>query len=80
LVSIRRHRSERPEESRLDEPKLIGDTLNAVGGGWSASGWEILTPAGSYGQEFMVHPAHRAIFFAASIGRLCRLVIVAVKK
>ncbi len=42
---------------------LIGNAQTAVNGGWSASGWEILTPIsgtgypgqpGYYGQEFMV--------------------------
>lgn len=28
--------------------------LNAVQNGWSANGWEILTPIGGYGQEFLV--------------------------
>jgi hypothetical protein len=33
---------------------IIADAKVAVNGGWFASGWEILTPKGSYGQEFMV--------------------------
>jgi hypothetical protein len=46
--------------------QLIGNAADAVNHGWSANGWEILTPLygtggynhpGYYGQEFMVHPA-----------------------
>jgi hypothetical protein len=33
---------------------LIGDALAAVLGGFGGKGWEILTPTGSYGQEFLV--------------------------
>jgi hypothetical protein len=33
---------------------LIGDALAAVSGGFGGKGWEILTPTGSYGQEFLV--------------------------
>lgn len=33
---------------------LIGDALAAVISGFGGSGWEILTPTGSYGQEFLV--------------------------
>ena len=35
---------------------LIGDALAAVIGGFGGKGWEILTPTGSYGQEFLVDP------------------------
>jgi hypothetical protein len=30
--------------------------LNAVDGGFTASGWQILTPTGDYGQEFLIPP------------------------
>jgi hypothetical protein len=33
---------------------LIGDALTAVLWGYQGNGWEILTPIGSYGQEFLV--------------------------
>ena len=33
---------------------LIGDALTAVLWGYKGNGWEILTPIGSYGQEFLV--------------------------
>jgi hypothetical protein len=35
---------------------LINDALAAVLGGFGGNGWEILTPIGSYGQEFLVDP------------------------
>jgi hypothetical protein len=33
---------------------LDANALKAVQNGFTGSGWEILTPAGSYGQEFLV--------------------------
>lgn len=33
---------------------LMGDALSAVLKGFNGDGWEILTPTGSYGQEFLV--------------------------
>jgi len=35
---------------------LMGDALQAVLHGYSGNGWEVLTPTGSYGQEFLVGP------------------------
>jgi hypothetical protein len=33
---------------------LLQDAQNAVSGGFTGQGWEILTPTGTYGQEFLV--------------------------
>lgn len=33
---------------------LVDDALEAVLGGFRGNGWEVLTPIGSYGQEFLV--------------------------
>lgn len=33
---------------------LLQEAQNAVNGGYTGQGWEILTPTGSYGQEFVV--------------------------
>lgn len=33
---------------------MVGEALAAVEGGYKGNGWEILTPIGSYGQEFLV--------------------------
>jgi hypothetical protein len=38
----------------LGSDALIGDAWAAVLGGFGGKGWEILTPMGSYGQEFLV--------------------------
>ena len=35
---------------------LMGDALAAVLRGFRGNGWEVLTPTGSYGQEFLVEP------------------------
>jgi hypothetical protein len=38
------------------ETTLVNDALFAVENGFSGKGWEILTPIGTYGQEFLVDP------------------------
>lgn len=40
----------------FDNDALMGDALAAVLGGFRGNGWEVLTPTGSYGQEFLVDP------------------------
>ncbi|MGB8542841.1 MAG: PEP-CTERM sorting domain-containing protein [Candidatus Acidiferrales bacterium] len=39
-----------------DNDALMGDALAAVLGGFRGNGWEVLTPTGDYGQEFLVDP------------------------
>jgi len=41
----------------LDNNALVHDVREAVLGGFRGNNWEIVTPIGSYGQEFLVDPA-----------------------
>ena len=59
---------------------LINNAFNAVGGGWNPNGWEILTPSGSYGQEFMVHPTPEPSSLLLLLGGLTVFAILALKK
>jgi hypothetical protein len=69
--------------------KLIGDAFAAVGNGWSANGWEILTPIygtggynhpGYYGQEFMVHPVPEPSSILLVLAGLSVLALITLRK
>ena len=71
---------------------LIAQARSTVNGGWSASGWEILTPlagtgygqnghfGGYYGQEFLVHPTPEPSSVLLMLVGLIALVLVGLKK
>ena len=57
------------------ESLLISDAVNAVDHGYKGNGWELLTPNGSYGQEFLVdnvtptpEPSGLILFGSAMLG------------
>lgn len=58
---------------------LITEALNAVNGGFTDSSWEILTPTGGYGQEFMVKTPEPSSLSLLIIG-LIGLAIIAYRK
>ena len=71
---------------------LIAQAQSAVNGGWSAPGWEILTPiagtgyspngplAGNYGQEFLVHPTPEPSSVLLILVGLIAIVLLGLKK
>jgi hypothetical protein len=63
-----------PDNSNA-ESLLISDAVNAVDHGYKGNGWELLTPNGSYGQEFLVdnvtptpEPSGLILFGSAMLG------------
>lgn len=50
--------------------QLVSEALSAVDNGFTASNWEILTPTGSYGQEFLVNTPEPSTWELLAIGLL----------
>jgi len=48
--------------------QLVTEASNAVNGGFTGSNWEILTPIGSYGQEFLVSTPEPSSFLLVGLG------------
>jgi hypothetical protein len=47
---------------------LLQDAQDAVSGGFTGQGWEILTPTGTYGQEFLVTTPEPSSLFLLDAG------------
>jgi hypothetical protein len=50
--------------------QLVAQAVSAVNGGFTDGDWEVLTPIGSYGQEFLVRTPEPSTFVLLCIGLL----------
>jgi PEP-CTERM motif len=68
--------SQDPFTGSLGATALLTDAQNAVNGGWTAQGFEILTPdVGQYGQEFLVQTPEPSGLLLLGVG-LCGLFLL----
>jgi hypothetical protein len=54
---------------------LVAAALAAVQGGFTGQGWEILTPTGSLGQEFLIDVAEPSALLSLLVGLIALLIV-----